>query len=97
VKRYGQSLLAIALCGVVAATLGMGYVALSILALFAALLAGVHGARALAVAIVWPVLALAYAAYIVSSARRAEMLHGTTAPSPRERAIGAGIEDPKER
>jgi hypothetical protein len=100
VRRFVQSLLALALCVTLAGSLGILYGVAALLATIIALMSGMYIALAIGAGLVWPVLALAFVLHITreTSRRAAQGAAASTAPSLwGPEPILPGIEDPKGR
>lgn len=106
--RIVQSLLALALCGVLVYYLATAYLVIAAIMLFVALATGVarHGwhraedlVASMILALVWPVLVLAFVTYLVSGREATELAVATSARSrSRARKSGVtGVEDLEQR
>jgi membrane protein implicated in regulation of membrane protease activity len=103
-RRAFQALLALALCGVFAVTLGGLYVVFAVVASLLAVASGVYVSLALAAGLAWPVTALAYVLFTTRSvsARAAQLpsrragTPSTTTTETRDAGL-LGVEDAKQR
>jgi hypothetical protein len=101
-RRFMQSMLALALCVAIAGALGGLYVAAAFVATVIALSTGVYIVLAVGLGLVWPVLTLAWALHVTreASRRAAERTTGLAFTGRSEALVGAetllpGIEKPK--
>jgi hypothetical protein len=79
-RRFVQSLLALAFCGVLVATLGPLYAVAAIVATVIALMSGVYIALAVGVGFLWPILALAWILYVTRETSRRAAEGAAAAP-----------------
>ena len=101
-RRFVQSLLALALCVALLGSLGSLYAVAAFVATVIALMSGMYIALAVGIGLVWPVLALAWVIYVTRdmSRRAAQGAASTTTASQSlwgPEPILPGIEDPKHR
>lgn len=94
-RRLFQSLLALVLCLVLAVDFGVFYFVPAGAAMLIAVSTGVYVLTAIALGLVWPVLAVAFVLHVTSSARlRAQAAHHGAQRSSTTEADGTRIEDP---
>jgi len=94
-RRVVQSLLALTLCVALALWLGRLYLVPAVGATAIALSTGVYITLAIAVGLVWPVLALAFVAYVTSDAKlRAQTSHDRSRHAATAQTDSLGVEDP---
>ena len=94
-RRLFQSLLALALCLVLAADFGGFYFVPAGAAMLIAVSTGVYVLTAIALGLVWPVLAVAFVLHVTSGARlRAQAAHHTGRRATTGEANGSRVEDP---
>jgi len=97
-RRFSQSILLLVLCALAAAAVGSWlYFVFAILAATVAIASGVYIVLGVALGLVWPVLVVAYVAYVASRAKQAQALRGATSRSRPTEAELSRVEDAEQR
>lgn len=102
-RSLAATILCVGLCIVLAAGLGALYVVGALIAATLALTSGVYFALALAVGVVWPIVAIAFVTYLTRETSRNQAFEGARARArtgpgtPGEATVLPGVEDPHHR